>query len=116
MPKHKDRRFEKWLPVKLTEHEVLERSRSLAQRHNEKRDLEAERARIVRDYGERLKNLAGEISRLSDIVASGQEHRNVECEEQRQDSRKQFRVVRLDTDEIVELRPMLESELQEDLF
>lgn len=116
MPKQRDRRFEKWLPVKLSEHETLERARALSQRHKEKQELEAEKARVVRDYGERMKNLSGEISKLSEVVANGEEYRSVECEEQRQNSKKQFRIMRLDTDEVVEIRPMLESELQEELF
>ena len=105
----------KGLPVVLTKDVLIERAQTMSQRCKEKEEVEAEKARVMRDFGERLKQLTGEVARLSQIVSSGEEHQQVDCEEQKLMSDKLMRIVRLDTGEVVETRPLLERELQYEL-
>lgn len=102
----------KWLPVKLTRLEVAERGQTMAQRVKEKVELEAEKASVMRGFGEKLKAIGGEINRLSKIVADGEEYRNVDCEVIRSFIDKKVIITRKDTGEVIEERKMFQSEMQ----
>lgn len=108
-------RLNKWLPVRLSPTQLLERATKAANLIKERADVEADKAARIREYGEKIKELAGEISRLSQIVASGSEFKNVECEVRRSYLEKRVITVREDTGEIVDDRKMFESEMQGDL-
>lgn len=104
--------FDKWLPVKLTNSETIERARTLSQRHREKEEVEAAKSSVNREYTEKLKSLAGEISRLSKIVAEGEEERNVQCKRFKKFLDKKVETIRLDTNQVIENRIMHDYELQ----
>lgn len=108
------KRFDRWLPVTLTENEILERSKALAETLQTKRRVENEKANEMRNYGEQLKDLAGEIAKLGQVVATGEESRSVNCEQRHNEGR--IEVVRLDTGEVIESREASGDELQNDLF
>ena len=107
-------KISRWLPVALTETEILERSRTMSERCKEKQKIEAEKAAVVRDFGEKLKKLSGEISRLSEIVSSGEEQRTVDCHEEIRGNR--VVLIREDTGAVVSDRPATEEEKQEKLW
>lgn len=108
------RRFNRWLEVKLTEDEVLERSKALAETIQTKRKVENEKANDMRAYGEQLKDLSGEIAKLSHVVSTGEESRSVEVEESRREGN--IVIVRLDTGEVIETRAAEGDELQGEFF
>ncbi len=99
----------------LTEEEKLQRAGKLAAKISEKRRLESEldfeRKRIKKE----IEKADREIYHLSEVVGNGKEKREVEVEMQRDFESKTFRVIRLDTGEIVDSRQLSESELQDDL-
>ena len=108
----------RYLPVKLTEDEITERGRTIAERLKKKSGLEAEKAGITRSFGEQIKDINGEIKALSDSISKGEELRPVKCSERLDTANKTYRLRRNDTGEIVEERPMTKGELsdQPDMF
>ena len=112
VPATKTKTVTKWLPVALTESKILDRARTMSQRCKEKEELEAEKASVNRVFGERLKKLTGEVARLSNVVSTGLEDQSVECSEITSYLDRTCTIVREDTGEVVETRPLYESELQ----
>lgn len=106
----------KYLPVKIAEFEVLERSRTLSQRLQEKTEVEAEKATSMRAFGKRLNDLQGEITRLGTIVRTGEESRDVEVYEEKDFKERRVKTIRSDTHECVDVRDMFESERQGEIF
>lgn len=114
------RTFEKYLAVELTQTELVERAKTMAVRSKDLDDLEAEKATVMRDYGEKLKNLYGEISRYAEIVRKGEEDREVKCQDRVNVKERTMETVRLDDNEVIYTRGLTQSEktefLQEKLF
>lgn len=104
------------LPVKLNDSELLEFGKRLAQTSG---DIHAEEERQVNVKAElkaALGRIEGERTRLSGIVSTGRENRDVACNQVFDYSRLIVEVVRTDTNEVVETRRMTESEQQRNLF
>lgn len=101
-----------WLPVKLLEDEHVDRSKELARLVTERFATEREKSIANRDFGEKLKNVAGEISRLTTIVAEGYERRQVNCHREYDYDANKVRLIRLDTREILEERDLRTDEKQ----
>lgn len=118
MSKH--RKYKKWLPVVLTEPQLLDKSRELSQRIKERSRVEAEKKSVVAEYGENLKELAGDITRLSDVVADGAEDQSVDVQDEVHIESQRIKTIRMDTNEVVIARVMTELEIeafkQGDLF
>lgn len=105
----------KWLPIKLTKDQILERASKAANLVAQRADLESEKSAKNRDYSEKFKEIRGEMSKLSKSVASGEEYQNVKCEVRRSYLEKRVITIRKDTFEIVDDRKMYENEMQGDL-
>lgn len=110
-----DERITRWLPVKLTQDEIIDRARQLSERLKEEGEKAAEKARVTTQFANELKNLEGEISRLSNTVRSGEEYRNVDCFVKKNFSKKIIQVYRADTQAIIESRTMDKLEMQQEL-
>lgn len=102
------------LPVKLTDDEVRDRGRELAQRvegrTKEIQDQKAEKDRMKKD----LEDIEGDIARLSRVVRSGEEDHFVAVESRLEGDMVVF--VRTDTGEQLRSRQATESERQISLF
>ena len=101
------------LPVKLTEAEMLERSRELAGEvaaHDEAEDV---RKAVAASHKARVDTHATKIRSLSRVVSSGEEHRPVECEWQADAGLRTLKLVRRDTGAVVRSRPMTDEEVME---
>lgn len=105
----------KWLPVKLTKDQILERASKAANLVAQRADLESEKSAKNREYSEKFKEIDGEMSKLSKAVAAGEESQNVVCEVRRSYLEKRVITIRKDTYEIVDDRKMYENEMQGDL-
>lgn len=112
-------RVVKWLPVKLTEDEVLARLKRAAELAGEEDD----RAAAVESAKERAKSLVKEAeaqltakreerSKVSRIARERCEYRDVPCEERLVRARRQRVVVRLDTLEELEPHPASDEEMR----
>ena len=106
---------ERWLPVKLTNYELLDKARSMSNLYNERDALELQKSAAAKEFGEKIKNIEGEIAKLAQCVSSGFEHRSVTCEERLNFAIGEFRVTRLDTGEVLDARALTPNERQKKL-
>ncbi len=104
------------LPVKLTAEEQRERGVALSTKLGEKLDLET----ALKDHSDgektKIKNAEKEALRLSTIVRSGEEPREVECRWTADCESSQMVCYRTDTGEQIDSRPMTLKERTRNLF
>lgn len=106
----------KKLPVRLSDDEVIERGKQLVENIRKTGKAESEREAENKKRKAEIEALELITSKLVDIVEKGEEDRDVECELKKDFERGVVTVVRLDTGEVVETRPMTPDERQEEMF
>jgi len=106
------RKVTKALPCKLTEQEVTAYGRDLARAYTERERIAKELTSVKEDYKAKIGEQEAAIGKFTSRVHSGIETREVECEETKNWTRATVEVVRLDTYEPIESRPMREDEKQ----
>lgn len=98
--------FTREISLPLALEEVAESAKALARKHQEMREKE----RIAKDAaaGARaeIKEMKGEIDALADEVAFAKTTRKVECFERPDERRFCVEIVRADTNEVIDTRPM----------
>jgi hypothetical protein len=107
------------VPYRLTEEERLLRSDELAIATREMYEAEAHRKAVAKELKGKVDELQEKVKELSAIVEEKTELRPTECQWARDDGRKTMVLLRVDTGEVIETRPMTEDELalrQVDLF
>lgn len=104
------------LPVRLTDGELLAKSKELAAKITELDEVEDRKKSAVAQCKVKSDELDLDIHKIARILRTGREDREVEVSEIRNDPARTIEVVRLDTGEIVESRPMTIHELQKPLF
>jgi len=100
------------LPCKISKEQKAEAADQLATAIQEADSLELERKTTLKDLGSRKEALIEKIHKLTQQVKDGVEQRSVDCELQLNYTKLTATLVRLDTEEIVEERPMTEEEKQ----
>jgi protein subunit release factor A len=104
------------LPVKLNDEELADRGRAVAKAVEDRAALQEEKKAADADINGKIKS-QGEIIRcLSRVITTGTEDREVEVAINKDNESRMISVVREDTGEIVESRPMTADELQQNLF
>lgn len=106
------RRILKDLPVRLTEEEILERGRRQARTVEILKQTQDEKKAVTSDLGAKEKLLTADLQLLARVITSGQEWRQVECEESVDFRAAVVRIVRCDTGEEVTCRPLTAKERQ----
>jgi hypothetical protein len=104
------------LPVMLTEDEVKQKGDVLATRIEERAKLDGERKAASERFKEELKEIDGDIGSLARQLRERKEHRVINCMWERDDARFSMVLIRQDTGEIVDTRPMRDDERQGSLF
>ncbi len=104
------------LPVKLSDTELLEFGKRLAQTSSDIHAEEERQTQVKAELKAKLGFIENERTRLSGIVSSGRENRDVSCDMVFDYSRLIVEVIRLDTKEVAETRRMTEAEQQRKLF
>ena len=99
------------LPVEIAEHEKAELCDVLGKDCVKKAELENEKKEVNKQFKEKIDFIQEEIDRNSQIAAEGAVYRQVTCKATPDYSSKTIQVVRLDTGEVVEERPMTIDEL-----
>lgn len=102
------------LPVQLTDDEVRERGRELAQRIQARAAEAAEQKRLKEAMKEALMRLDEQIADLSHRVKSGIEERFVDVQDRLVDGR--VETIRMDTGEVLRTRTATDAERQIGLF
>lgn len=100
------------LPVKLTTKELLAAGRDQADSHEKLRDTEGQMKAAADEYKVKIKAITGTIVRLANLIRAGYEHREVKCEQVYDFEAGRVQIMRLDTAEIVEDRPLRQDEQQ----
>jgi hypothetical protein len=101
------------LPVKLTDVEVLERSRELGDEVQKFEDAVAVQKSSAKAHKDKVDTHDARIRALALVVRSGEEHRPIECEWRADAGLRTLKLVRRDTYEVVRSRPMTDEELAE---
>lgn len=106
------RKFERELPVPMTEEEVITRAKEQSKLELETIEAESEIKRIrdeanaeVKELKEGLTEQRAHIRKIARAVRSGEEFRMVACEERLSEDSVHVETVRLDTNAVVDKRP-----------
>ena len=105
----------KALPVHLTEPEILQYGRDVARAVSDRERIKEEGKSIAKDYASKVAEQEAIIGKLSPRIHSGIETRDIECRQTKNWTRGTVQIIRTDTEEIVESRPMREDEKQVEL-
>ena len=103
------------LACKLTTQDRATAAGQLAEAIQNLESLEVEHKVVTKEFNSRKQQFTGSIHRLSREVSNGEAVRSVDCELRLNYTKLTATLVRTDTDEQVEERPMTEDEKQEDL-
>lgn len=104
--------IERELPIKLTEDGQEGRGHELAMIINERSAIETALAEFTTGKRKRLREIRKREKELASAIEAGVELASVPCEERMIFSTNTVEVVRLDTKEVVERRPMTADERQ----
>lgn len=107
------RRTKRNLKYKFTDSEILQMGKDLAEKTESYGQFEADKKQVVKEFDAKLAEVEAQIKSVSGKVQSGWETRSIECSEtfgEPDDTKKTVR--RLDSNEIVEVRELDDSEKQ----
>lgn len=108
-----DEKDARMLPVRLSEEEVHQRSRTLARMTIERDEIEEEKKASAKVFTDRLKEYDSQIHDLADAVNTSKEKRLVGIQEQHDKRRFCVDTVRIDTMETIDTRAMTADEVDE---
>lgn len=101
------------LPVPVPDHELLAAGHELGQLLVDKAAIEEQARGVAATYRERVKELDKRITQLQGTVATGTRHENVDCNVFGSWDSNAIRVVRSDTDEVIDERALEPDERRE---
>lgn len=111
------RRDTRYLRCNLTRDELLAAGKTQADKSIELLQVENDRKRVADDFKAKASALEAEVTSLASKIASGYEHRQVDCTVYLDDPETgRKRIVRNDTGEVVSVEPMTQAELQRELI
>ena len=108
----RERKTIKFLPVKLTEDELRDLGKNLADEMGRLVELETEAKQAANQYKSSMKQIAATTARLSGLVRQGYEQREVGCMEVINYKTNRLAATRTDTGIVVEDRPLRMDERQ----
>lgn len=104
------------LPVPLNDEDLKVRADQLATKVKDKEHIEADKTVAASGFKEKIENVSKEIRQLATIVKERKEYRPVECHWVEHWKSWMMELVRNDTGERVDARPMTNEERQPKLF
>lgn len=104
------------LPVTLTDDELLHRGNTLAELLDKIDSLEQQKKDSAADFKNQIETKETEASELSMVIRQKTEIREVEVRERKDYTVRKIYMVRLDTGEIYDSRPMNIDDAQEGMF
>ena len=104
------------LPVKLTRDEYDAKAQELSARLTTLEEMEASLKSVTKSMKDSIEGIKAEVKILTKIVRTRIEDRDVECVEIRDEDRMVMHVIRCDTRDIAETRPMSAAERQLVMF
>jgi hypothetical protein len=110
------RKWQETLKVIITEDEKKQIGQDLAKLNLHVSDLERDKADIVKRFAADISSAKLDIDKKSTILFNGYDYRQVDVIAEENIKKKEVKDIRLDTGEIIRVRPMNEKELQNNLF
>jgi hypothetical protein len=107
------RKFNRSLPVKMSSEEQATAALELARTCAELRDLKVEKDQVYAAWRKRIKDYDGRVSHAVEQVNKGLQTAEVEIEESYDLEREEATLTRLDTGEVIEVRPMTQDEIEQ---
>ncbi len=107
--------FYEELPCALDSQELVLKSKQLAQLLCDQANVELEKKEANATFKEQLDDIDKRMSALALEVRTGREYREVPCTERADYADNRVEIVRMDTGEVVRIRPLLQGERQEAL-
>ena len=109
------KRYNKKLPVKLTDQEKIDKGLRVVELLDEIDDVKEEAKDAAAEARDKIKDIQKRLDEHRKHLRAGTEPREVECIDQQDWSRKRVVTIRLDTGEIVTERALKPSELQTEI-
>lgn len=106
----------KLLPCVLTEYEVTERGRLLSGVVKDLEEIQEEKKQANARFKARIDSVTNEVQRLATVVKSGIESRMITVSNRLNAKDKTVESIRMDTGEVIYVRPATAHELQIELF
>ena len=107
--------FYEELPCALDSQEMVLKSKQLAQLLCDQSNIELEKKEANASFKEQLDDIDTKMSALALEVRTGREYREVPCTERADYQDNRVEIIRMDTGEVVRIRPLLQGERQEAL-
>ena len=99
----------------LTQEELLDYSKQLAKNQQDKYEAESHKKSVVADCNDKIARLDSEMHALSRKINSGYEYRMTKCQYVFDWERLTKTLIRIDTGEIVDIRPVTDEDKQQSL-
>lgn len=104
------------LPCDLTDEDLLEKAKAASVAYDEQQTLETEKKAAASDFAEKIKAKESELAGLLDSIKTATANKPVKCVKLAFDRTGEVRIVRTDTGETIEERPMDDDERQRGMF
>lgn len=114
-PKEKRDRILKTLECRLTDSEKMAAAKEFAVQLNEAKRLNLELKSVTAEMRQKIKEAMSTVNTKAEEVRTGVQKRDVDCDRVYDYDAGEVRVIRLDTDEVIEERRMLTHERQTEL-
>jgi hypothetical protein len=105
-----------YLKCNFTEEERNTMARQVTELISKKAEAEGKLKSVSTQIKSEIAGIDAEMAKVSEMVRSGYEYRNVDCEVRSDYVAARVVIIRLDSGEIVEDRPMRMEETQRELF
>jgi hypothetical protein len=110
-----EEKCEKFLPCQLTEQEILVTARDLAHLNQDLSATEDRKKNVMADIQAQIKKLEAEINIDARKISTGEEHRQVKCIWERNFTGGLARLIRQDTQEVLDQKEISQKERQDKL-
>ena len=104
------------LDVRLTEQEIIERSKAQAELIKKITDVESEKTETAKKLGDKIKVLTRQLRGVAEEVRSGVKYVEVEVSRSKDPKRGVEETIRVDTGEVISTRALSPAEMQLDLI
>ncbi len=105
-------RFQKEIKVKVKKSDQELKKDELVNVDREIQRVANEKAGDMADYNQELKLLRERQRKLLDVIKDGEETIEIECVEEADERRLEVKIIRCDTGEVIDRRPMTADERQ----
>ena len=110
-----EKKFQRSVPVKLTQEEFVEKGKAMSREQNEMTSLTARLKEVSTDFKAKIAQKEATINSLSITISNGYEYREVDCVYEYRPEVSKKDVVRCDTFEVIATEQMTKEDFQEKL-